>query len=166
MSTEKAKVAVFVGELHFSLEADIDTASDYGLKKVRVCDGDHAAADVRFEKTYTTDLWSEDALLRCMDELVDEFKSRLVLTFSEVTVVPAGFISERLGVSGLPLDVANRCRSKFLMRQALADARMPVPEFRLIDSVEDLAGTHHSMSGFPPDLQTRTRLCQSGNTAR
>jgi biotin carboxylase len=149
MDTNKAEVAVFVGELPFNLKANIDAVSEYGLKKVRICDHEHAPNDDEFDKTYATDLWSEDALLATIAELQSQFQPKLVLTFAEISVVPAGFITERLGVGGHAFAVANRCRNKFLMRQAFSAAGMPGPGFQLIDSIDKLAEQESGVGGFP-----------------
>ncbi|WP_206506242.1 ATP-grasp domain-containing protein [Streptomyces chrestomyceticus] len=60
-----------------------------------------------------------------------------VLTFSEFALLAVAEAAERLGLRG-PGPGAAKARSKRLMRRAWADAGLPVPRFRPVDSLTDL----------------------------
>jgi biotin carboxylase len=61
-----------------------------------------------------------------------------VVTFWEEDVPTTALIASRLGLPGNSLTAAFNARSKYRMRQALARAGVPVPEFRLIKSQSGL----------------------------
>ncbi len=60
-----------------------------------------------------------------------------VITFSESAVVTVAAVAEALGLPGIPVEAAVRSRNKYLMRQAYQRAGVPVPGFRLVESVDE-----------------------------
>ncbi len=64
-----------------------------------------------------------------------------VITFSESAVVTVAVVAEALGLPGIPVEAAVRSRNKYLMRRAYEEGDVPVPRYRLVESVgEALAG--------------------------
>lgn len=61
-----------------------------------------------------------------------------VVTFWEEDVPTTALIAHHLGLRGNHPDAALRARSKYRMREAFQQAGVPVPPFRLIDSIESL----------------------------
>ncbi|WP_433649990.1 ATP-grasp domain-containing protein [Micromonospora zamorensis] len=60
-----------------------------------------------------------------------------VITFSESAVVTVAAVAEALGLPGISVEAAVRSRNKFLMRRAYEEAGVPIPGYRLVESVDD-----------------------------
>lgn len=69
-----------------------------------------------------------------------------VITVYENYILTAAKVAARLGVPGLPIDSANACTDKFLMRQAFVEAQEPIsPDFAVVQNqqdVTDFANSH------------------------
>lgn len=62
-----------------------------------------------------------------------------IMTLStEVGVVPAAYVAEKLNLPGLPVKVARTATNKYLMKQAFKEHNVPCPEFCLAGSAEEL----------------------------
>ncbi|CAM5279915.1 hypothetical protein SRIMM317S_00425 [Streptomyces rimosus subsp. rimosus] len=95
-----------------------------------------------------------------------------VLTFSEFALLAVAEAAERLGLRG-PGPGAARARSKRLMRRTWADAGLPVPRFRYVDSLTDLemglgrtAPAHTAQVGVGRRVDRPDRTGAKGPTGR
>ena len=71
-----------------------------------------------------------------------------VLTFSESSVTTAAAVAEKLGLPGIGLDAALKCRNKYLMRQAHQRAGANCPRFRLVNTLDEAASAAEEF-GYP-----------------
>lgn len=76
------------------------------------------------------------AVVAAADRLAAEHDIRGVVPGFEYFVPVAAEVAARLGLPGLPPEVAERVRDKRLMRQALAAAGLAIPQFRVASTRE------------------------------
>ena len=67
---------------------------------------------------------------------------------AEITVEAVAHAAELCDLPGIPLEVARRVRDKYVMRQALAEAGLPGPAFRLVRNAEEAARAAEAI-GYP-----------------
>ncbi|MFH0518994.1 acetyl-CoA carboxylase biotin carboxylase subunit family protein [Streptomyces sp. M41] len=77
-----------------------------------------------------------------------------VFTYDETLVTTAALIAEKLGLPGLTVDGADRCRNKHRTRSALTLAGLPQPRFALAYTLEEARGAATEI-GFPMVLKPR-----------
>ncbi|MER7460420.1 ATP-grasp domain-containing protein [Micromonospora sp. NPDC126480] len=75
-----------------------------------------------------------------------------VITFSESAVITVAAVAEALGLPGIPVDAAVRSRNKYLMREAYRQAGVPVPGYRLVESVDEALAAGAAF-GYPVILK-------------
>jgi biotin carboxylase len=62
-----------------------------------------------------------------------------VVTVYENYVLATAWIAEHLGVPGLPINAAEACTDKFLMRNLFAKSSHKIsPDFEIIESIDDI----------------------------
>ena len=75
-----------------------------------------------------------------------------VFTFSESAVMTVAAVAEALGLPGVGVDAARKSRNKLLMRQAYQEAGLPIPQFRLVASLDEALATAADF-GYPAVLK-------------
>jgi len=99
-----------------------------------------------------------DGILR----VAEKYKVDGIMTLStEVAVVPVSYVSEKLRLPGIPLDVAQKATNKHLMRKAFKDNRVPSPTFRLIRDHSKLQDIDNVMK-FPLMVKPTTGYASAG----
>ncbi len=77
-----------------------------------------------------------------------------VFTYDETLVIATAHIAEALGLPGMTVDGADRCRNKHRNRQTLTEAGLPQPRFVLAGTLEE-ARTAAAVIGYPLVLKPR-----------
>lgn len=77
-----------------------------------------------------------------------------VFTYDETLVMTAAHIADRLGLPGLGVEGADRCRNKYRCRQMLTAAGLPQPRFALAWTLHEAAVAAESI-GYPVVLKPR-----------
>src|SRR5690348_1100749 len=72
----------------------------------------------------------------------------IVCDTTDVGVPTAAFVAEQEDLPGVGLEIARRFTNKYLMRQTLASAGLPQPEFALAESLAELDVAAEKI-GFP-----------------
>ncbi|WP_394938080.1 acetyl-CoA carboxylase biotin carboxylase subunit family protein [Psychromicrobium sp. YIM B11713] len=72
------------------------------------------------------------------EELARRFGVRAIASTSEMDVLRAARLRERLGLPGQGVHSATAYRDKLVMRQILREAGIPIPNFSALDSTTDL----------------------------
>ncbi|MCL2451886.1 ATP-grasp domain-containing protein [Candidatus Saccharibacteria bacterium] len=86
-----------------------------------------------FRRRVLADFSSDETIFRTVDSINKPFDG--VINVYENYVVPTAKIAERLGLPGLPLDTAEACTDKFLMRSLFAGASEEIsPDFAIADN--------------------------------
>lgn len=57
---------------------------------------------------------------------------------SDMPIRTVAFVSEKLGLPGVTLDTAQKATDKWLMRNELLESNVPIPIFKLVDTVQEL----------------------------
>jgi biotin carboxylase len=77
-----------------------------------------------------------------------------VIPMNDFTVRSALAVSSHYGLHHNPATVVDRCRDKFLMKQVLAEAGLPLPKFGAFTTLEELWSLA-SVIGFPMVIKPR-----------
>jgi len=105
--------------------------------------------DAKLKNRVVTDFSNIDFILSSVDELNRTKKIDAVITVYESYILPTTQIGQHLGVAHLPIDAAEACTDKFLMRSLFAKAPEKIsPGFDIVSSKEDLINFANSHS-FP-----------------
>jgi len=126
------------------------TLTDYLLEHdhdyIFLCDQEKTRLlDKRLKRRILTDFSSDETLFLT----VDGIKSKIdgVIATYENYIVPTAKIAAHLGLPGLPIDSAEACTDKFLMRSLFAKVPEKIsPNFAIADSekaVRDFAAMHN-----------------------
>lgn len=103
--------------------------------------------DKRFKHRIVADFSNRQTLLDTVDGVKQPIDA--IITTYENYIVPAAWITKHLGLPGLPVDTAEACTDKYLMRERFASAPEKIsPAFATITSerdVREFANQH----GFP-----------------
>lgn len=59
------------------------------------------------------------------------------------------YVAESMGLPTVPYEVAMKCTNKFLMREALAEAGIPIPRYMIVKKPEDNITIEARCIGFP-----------------
>jgi predicted ATP-grasp superfamily ATP-dependent carboligase len=92
-----------------------------------------------------------------IDAAADIARSRTVLgvcTYDELLVIAAAHVTERLGVRGLSVDGAYRCRNKHSSRLTLTSAGLPQPRYELVYTRDEAVAAAQRI-GYPVVLKPR-----------
>jgi D-alanine-D-alanine ligase-like ATP-grasp enzyme len=101
----------------------------------------------RLKRRVLADFSSDDRLLQAIDTIKPKIDG--VITVYEGYIVSAAKIAKHLGLPGLPLDAAEACTDKFLMRSRFAKASEKIsPDFAIADS-EAVVRTFAANHTFP-----------------
>lgn len=93
--------------------------------------------DKRFKNRVVADFSDKQKLLETVDSLNQSFDG--VIKVYENYVLPAAWIAQHLGVPALPIEAAEACTDKFLMRTAFASAAEKIsPAFATVSNEEDV----------------------------
>lgn len=96
------------------------------------------------EKYLVADFSTPENILSALDQL--PWKPDACATIYENYVLPAAIIAKHLGLPGLPVESAEACTDKYLMRSLFAQAPEPIsPDFaevKSVDDVKDFAKNH------------------------
>jgi len=122
--------------------------------------------DKRFKNRVLADFATRESLLAAVDTLPKKIDG--AITTYENYVLPAAWITEHLGIPGLPVAAAEACTDKFLMRSLFAKAPEKIsPAFATVtdeDDVRQFAKTY----GFPlilkPANLAKSLLVTKNNT--
>ena len=94
---------------------------------------------------------------RLIDAALEVASRRPVLgvcTYDELLVIATARVGERLGLPGLGVATARRCRDKLATRQALTRAGLPQPRFALVQSQHEAVSAGGEV-GYPLVLKPR-----------
>lgn len=95
--------------------------------------------DKKLKNRVVCDFSSTETVLSTVEEISRKHPINGVVALYENYIVPAAEIAEHLNLPGLPIDSAQACTDKFLMRQKFAKSSEPIsPDFAVVNSVEDL----------------------------
>lgn len=101
--------------------------------------------DKKFKHRIVADFTNKNTLLKTIDTIYDKVDA--VMTTYESYVRPTAWVAQHLSVPGLPLDAAEACTDKFVMRSKFNDAVEKIsPDFALVNSENDIrsfAKTHN-----------------------
>lgn len=102
-----------------------------------------------YDAVFPTVLENEAALRLSQREIARLYKVLAVLSFSEISVLPAAVLAEAFGVIGIGTEVARTCRNKRTMIETLTNAGVKCPRFAVMDSAENADQLVASLGGFP-----------------
>jgi biotin carboxylase len=91
--------------------------------------------------------------VQCHEEATGE-RPVAVIPMNDFTVRSALAVASHYGLCHNPAEVVNRCRDKFLMKQVLAAAGLPVPKFGAFSTLEELWELAATI-GFPLVIKPR-----------
>ncbi len=77
-----------------------------------------------------------------------------IIPMNDFTVRSAAFVSEHYGINHNSVETVNKCRDKFLMKQILVAAGLPVPRFGCFSTLEELKQLAGEI-GFPLVIKPR-----------
>lgn len=93
--------------------------------------------DKRLKHRVVADFSSQDNVLRAVDELHQQKPIHGVMVVYERFIADAAAIAAHLDVPGLPLEAAEACTDKFVMRQKFSAAPQKIsPDFAVVTSEE------------------------------
>lgn len=93
--------------------------------------------DKKFKHRIVADFSRKQSLLEVVDSLTT--KPDAVISTYENYILPAAWITEHLGLPGLPVATAEACTDKFLMRTLFATASEKIsPDFATVSSTAEL----------------------------
>ena len=85
------------------------------------------------------DFFDETELFRAVDEINNNVKIDVAMTLYENYVVASAKIAEHLGIPGMPIEAAEACTDKLLMRQKFAASPEKIsPDFTIANSQDDV----------------------------
>jgi biotin carboxylase len=93
-----------------------------------------------------------DSLIEAARSWHSEHRFDGVITFAEAAVIAAAAVAEALGLPGIGVEAARRCRNKLLMRQAHERGGAAHPCFRFVHAVEE-AEAAAAEFGYPVILK-------------
>lgn len=108
-----------------------------GNKLYLLSDGSFEPQDGVFERHFTYDLRKTAEVLEYMKQQVEKFDAVTIKTSEWLTPLVA-LLAKQYGCIGNDPIVAFRCRSKYHMRKKLKEHGVPIPNFRLCTSLDDL----------------------------
>ncbi|MFT5367072.1 MAG: biotin carboxylase [Candidatus Latescibacterota bacterium] len=114
-----------------------ETAAEMGVE-IYLLNANPGWADTYAQETIYTHGKSLADILTLVEELHQRVTLTGVVTFWEEDVPTCAHIAHQLGLPGNTPQAAMNARSKYLMREALQNAGVPVPNFRLITGEESL----------------------------
>jgi len=103
----------------------------------------------------------EDGLFEVAAEVARTRPIRGICTYDEAFVIAAARIAERLGLPGLTVAGAERCRDKHLTRAALTSSGLPQPRYALAGTLSEAAAAAQRI-GFPVVLKPRGMGASAG----
>jgi biotin carboxylase len=89
------------------------------------------------DEVVKADTNSVDAVVQALAGVHGQGLLRGVLTVTDYQLPIVAEVARRFGLPGLSPDAARRCRDKLLMRQACAEADVPVPRFHHVSGEAD-----------------------------
>ncbi|MET8102491.1 ATP-grasp domain-containing protein [Streptomyces sp. NPDC005236] len=95
-----------------------------------------------------------EQILATAQEIAASHRIAGVFTYDETLVTTTALIAEKLGLPGLTLDGADRCRNKHRTRSALTLAGLPQPRYTLANTLEEAREAAPAI-GFPMVLKPR-----------
>lgn len=112
----------------------IMAAKAMGLRVVTVDRNGSAPGMALSDSALAVDVADIDGVVR----VARDFNVRGAMTMqSDLPVAAVGAVNDALGLSGVSVEVAHRCSNKIAMREALASAGIPQPQFRRVHSLGD-----------------------------
>ncbi|MCT9008506.1 ATP-grasp domain-containing protein [Streptomyces sp. NPDC054766] len=84
-----------------------------------------------------------------------------VLSWDEARILSAAHVAAALGLPGGDVEAVERCRDKFLTREALAVAGVPQPMFHLVTDVQEALAAADRI-GYPVVLKPRSAAASYG----
>lgn len=100
----------------------------------------------KFKRRVVCDFSSKESVLSTIDSITSRYQFNTVIATYENYILAAAWISEHLGLPGIPVSAAEACTDKELMREAFAKAPEKVsPDFCVVKSEDDIrsfADTH------------------------
>lgn len=79
---------------------------------------------------------------------------RAVIPTNDFTVVTAAFVAKHYGLPHNDLSVVERCRDKFIMRECLQNAGLPVPKYYQVAKLDELRSAV-AQTGYPAIIKPR-----------
>ena len=103
----------------------------------------------------------EDGLFKAAAEVGRTRPVRGICTYDEAFVIAAARVAARLGLPGLTVAGAGRCRDKHLTRAALTGSGLPQPRYALAGSLSEADAAARRI-GFPVVLKPRGMGASAG----
>ena len=110
-----------------------------GVEVVVASDRRQALSGVLGDRALTLDLRDPEAAARRIASLAERSPLDAIVAADDGGVIAAAHACERLGLRGNPPAAAARTRDKAALREALAVAGVPQPEFRVVEPGADVA---------------------------
>lgn len=124
--------------------------------------------DKKLKNRLVTDFGLMPRVLADVDTLHAEKPIHGVIVSFERFIEPAAHIAQHLGLPGLPLDAAEACTDKFIMRQRFASTPEKIsPDFAVVENEYDLhtfADEHHFPLILKPANLSKSLLVTKANT--
>jgi len=103
----------------------------------------------------------EEGLFAASAAVARERSVRGVCTYDEAFVIAAARVAERLGLPGLTVAGAERCRDKNLTRAALTASGLPQPQYTVANTLSEAAAAAERI-GFPVVFKPRGMGASAG----
>lgn len=122
--------------------------------------------DKKLKRRIVANFSSRDSVMTAVDNLPVSVNA--VVTVYENYVLATAWIAEHLGVPGLPINAAEACTDKFLMRNLFAKSSHKIsPDFEIIESIDDIvafAESHDFPIILKPANLAKSLLVTKNNT--
>jgi biotin carboxylase len=115
----------------------VDAALALGIDLVCASELPNSLEEVLPDNFITLDFKDLDAAASTVAAFAERAPLSAVVAVDDLTTVVAAAIAERLGLTANTVVAARRARNKREMRQALSDAGVPVPRFKLVSLEQD-----------------------------
>lgn len=137
-SNDRRKKLAIIGASYLQ-EPLARKAKEMGLYTICFAWKEKATCAKICDKFYDISIVEKERILKiCQEENVDG----IATIASDVAAPTAAYIASHMGLIGNGYDAALRASNKYLMRNALMEAGIPCPLYKMVTSVQGLEGTN------------------------
>lgn len=132
------RIIAFIDYIEYMIDAAY-YAREAGYKTILIYDA-KTEKDVKkelFDYTGPVVNYHVDTLFEQLSKHVDPKKVELVITFSEIGIIPCAALSHKLGLKSNSMETALLTRNKYLMKQTLLQNNVPVANGICIETLDD-----------------------------
>lgn len=150
-NTHNKNTIIFVEPPAFNITLPDNFIEKYSYHKILLIDlhQEHNFNNEFYNEIITCDLRTSQGIKDVYKKIPTKLNICAIIGFSENSVIPTAILAELFCVQGIGLEIAQKCRNKFLMAESLHSNGVKAPEYFITETSTGISEKISRIGGYP-----------------